>query len=404
MIRDYLIDTRLLSRGQLNDATRARYAPMVSFCESIRARGAGGDDKKAHVVVTYSAQRKCELVELNTAQHLIYDRNLGQSLNNLNRIMFFGDKSVSGLRPLVRIMADEAILLGSHALALFFIGNEMRHNDAWTLPAAASRLDILTQTILQELFIIAHEYCHLIASLNPDFRASRARIGKLLWEPDDKPISGVKIRNRILKRYSEAASAKELERDAIETRHFLKLNEVSLVDELSCDDFALNVLQAWCRKNRIPLREAFKAAFLVLRHVRSINYIRTFVRQLATNKEPTGIDDRVRLLQQREHRLRQAFPFIVGIMKASKENKESIENLSAETLHAEISDLSDLQDERIDKVFLFELFSELPYQFSKWNKRCKVVTSKLPTLTEIASLRGWSYDVDDFTFVTFPQG
>ncbi len=176
MIRDYLRDTRLLASDQPSRSAEALYYTMITACESFCERLLHNSRTTPRIAVTYSAQRKCELVELGEAHILIYDQNLGQALNTFNRIVFFAKELISAYRPLLRILVDEAIVLGRIDLATFFMAKSIKYDDTWNLPPAASDPFVQTQTWLQELFVFAHEYCHLLMSADSGFRANRARV------------------------------------------------------------------------------------------------------------------------------------------------------------------------------------------------------------------------------------
>src|ERR1700735_2450805 len=112
MIRDYVTETRLLSDEIPDESVRSVYEPMVFFCEKILDLQLGDARPKTEVIVTYSAQRKCELINLNGTNFLVYDKNLGQTINTFNRIVFFAKDSIKAYRPLFNLMLDEAIASG----------------------------------------------------------------------------------------------------------------------------------------------------------------------------------------------------------------------------------------------------------------------------------------------------
>lgn len=401
MIGAYLADTRLLSRDQPDEGTEAYYFLMVQFCNALIKSNA--NIKPPPVVITYSAQRKCELVELGEDRILIFDKNLGQAFNTLNRILFFGEESISAYRGLLRYVTDEAILFGRSDIAAFFAMKTGKYAKFWDLPMAITRPGVWTQTYLQELFVFAHEYCHLIGSIDNAFHASRARVGKLLMEPEDVDLA--KLYEAYVKRYGNDRSFEEFHKVQTERKSDLEASQDELVDELGCDDFAIHVLAEYCRRFRIPLVDSFRAAFLALRHVRAINYVRAFVRQLVEETEPSGFDRRVRLLQHRQHRLRMAFPYIVDTLKANPRGAPTLENVTPASLDAEISDLSDRHDSKVDEVLLFELFPNLSNEFVNWKKRYKMSAHfDASQCILLASTRGWSYGIEKATFVSFPKG
>jgi hypothetical protein len=374
---------------------------MVQFCNDLIKSYA--DIEPPAVVITYSAQRKCELVEFGDSRVLIFDKNLGQALNTLNRIVFFAEESISAYRGLLRYVTDEAILLGRSDLASFFAMKTRKYAKYWDLPMAGTEPEIWTQTYLQELFVFAHEYCHLIGSVDSAFHDSRARVGGLLMEPEKADPAALHV--AYVKRYGKDISFEEFLTIHTELERDLETSREELVDELGCDDFAIHVLAEYCRKYRIPLVDVFRAAFLALRHVRAINYARAFVRQLVDETEPSGFDRRVRLLQHRQHRLRTAFPFIVEILKSDSRGAPTLESVTAASLDALISDLSDRHDSKVDEVLLFELFPNLSNEFADWKGRYKVSPqSDASQCILLASMRGWSYGLEKATYVSFPKG
>lgn len=376
---------------------------MIRACEAVCDRLLRKTDIIPRVAVTYSAQRKCELIELNNSRILIYDRNLGQALNTFNRIVFFGKSSTDGFRPLLLLLTDEALLLGRSDLALFLLAKSIKYAETWKLPHAISDPFVQTQTWLQELFIIAHEYCHLLMSADEEFRAQRARVGKIIWElPDEQ--SPAEIREGLLERYGTAPPIEDIAKHVQPPRDTALANQSALIEELGCDDFAFHVLAEYGSSVSLPPKDFFKATFLVLRHVRAINYARAFVRSVVEGADASGIDLRVQLLQVRQHRLRELFPAMLEIIK-SKSTTAEFEDLSAESLQDQLSDLSDIHDLKIDNVFLFELFPKISQEFRDWKRRHKKSKQyDISQCRQVALARGWVIGLEHITCVTFPKG
>lgn len=402
MIRDYLRETRLFSRQMPGHFVEAHYIPIIVACETFCSALLHTTKTAPRIGITYSAQRKCELVELGGTRTLIYDQNLGQTLNSFNRIVFFGEKSVSAYRPLLRMLTDEAILIGRIDLATFLLAKTLKYNDSWDLPPAATEPFVQTQTWLQEAFIIAHEYCHLLMAADESFRAQRARVGRLIWEPVDDP-SPVEIREGLLKRYGEAPTVEQIAERFSFVRDNVKSSENDLAEELGCDDFAFHALVSYGNSVFLPPEDFFKATFLVLRHIRAINYARAFIRQLDEGADPSGVDRRVKLLQARQHQLRNVFPTMLAAIKSGSARDE-LQKITAEMLHEQISELSDLHDKKIDEVLLFELFPNLREEFLAWKRRYKRSEQyDIAQCRQLALARGWTIGRDDIPYVSFPK-
>jgi hypothetical protein len=285
---------------------------------------------------------------------------------------------------------------------MFFLGKSIRYNDSWDLPQAATEPFVHTQTWLQEAFVIAHEYCHLIMAADSSFRDQRARVGRIIWEPSDER-SPAEIREGLLERYGEAPSVEETSKHSSYVRDNVKSSERDLVEELGCDDFAFHTIADYGDSVLLPPIDFFKATFLVLRHIRAINYARAFVRQLDEGSEPSGIDRRVNLLQARQHQLRHALPAMLTAIKSESVRNE-LQKLTPETVHEQISELSDLHDKKIDEVLLFELFPNLPEEFLAWKRRYKISDQyDIAQCRQLAIARGWAVRHDNIPYFAFPR-
>ncbi len=183
----------------------------------------------------------------------------------------------------------------------------------------------------------------------------------------------------------------------------MKSSESDLVEELGCDDFAFYTLAKYGNSVSLPPVDFFKATFLVLRHVRAINYMRAFMRQLAEGAEPHGIDRRVALLQARQHQLRHVFPAMLTAIQ-SESGCAEIQQLTAEAVHDEISALSDLHDTKIDNVLLFELLPNLSQEFLDWKRRYKRPDQyDIAQCRQLALARGWAFHLEEISYFSFPK-
>jgi len=211
------------------------------------------------------------------------------------------------------------------------------------------------------------------------------------------------MREGLLERYGESPTIEEIAKEGSFVRETVISSESELVEELGCDDFAFHALAMYGNSVLLPPIDFFKATFLVMRHVRAINYARAFMRQLAEGAEPSGIDRRVALLQARQHQLRHVFPAMLTTIK-SEESRAELQQLTAESLHEQLGELSDLHDKRIDEVLLFELMPNLSRQFLDWKSRYKLPDQyDISQCRQLALERGWTFQLEQIKVVSFPK-
>ncbi|WP_186258111.1 hypothetical protein [Burkholderia gladioli] len=125
--------------------------------------------------VTYSGDRKCELITIGQTAYLIYDQYLGQSFNRLNRIQF----ALHGAPMLSqafasKYVAERLLSLGLTGPAAFFalVAQQFQQNvktdgNPFELPET---VEIIRHglTASQELFVMAHELAHYRWRLDRD--------------------------------------------------------------------------------------------------------------------------------------------------------------------------------------------------------------------------------------------
>lgn len=117
--------------------------------------------------VTFSSERRCELVKLADRKYLVYDQCLGQSFNRLNRIQFSThDSDLLSMAYACKYIAERLVTLGAIAPATFFglISRQFEQNaHASGDPFAINKEDEALRCQLvavQEMFVMAHELAH----------------------------------------------------------------------------------------------------------------------------------------------------------------------------------------------------------------------------------------------------
>lgn len=131
---------------------------------------------KAHVIpvggypelfVTYSSERRCELVRIAGKLYLVYDQYLGQSFNRLNRIQFAKHRPDQlSMAYACKFVAERLVTLNAIAPAAFFglMSREFEqnaHEKGSPFESIGEDEGLRHQMIAaQEMFVMAHELAH----------------------------------------------------------------------------------------------------------------------------------------------------------------------------------------------------------------------------------------------------
>ena len=335
--------------------------------------------KHPRVAIVYSLSKRSEIVSLDDEPYLIHDRYLGQTLNTLTRILYWAQSPKPGEHIFYRTLAEEALLRGDALGAKLAHGVAADLRRYWKVRQVGSSREVFLEVLFQELFVLVHEYCHLLMATLPEFAASRRRIGVLLTESEYDPAIDEARYVAFRLRYPDGGSFEKFAEIGLVMRTFLRENQALLVDELACDDFALNVLLHYARAEGHPASLPVRASFLSLRHIRALQYLRDATASEGAHTDVGGSVE-TRLLQARQHRLRTAYHVAA--------NQAGYDLGPEDAVWRELADLSDLHDRRIDEPILFRIIP----RFAKARRR---LTVKEPQggITEcfrLASLTGWS--------------
>jgi hypothetical protein len=159
MIEAYIAASRL---GKPADPTLSqKYSGLYN---SLLAR-IGDDVPRPEFFVTYSMNRICENVRIGGKKYIIYDQYMGQSIAQLNRILFFGkDPDELIIAYAFKYIAEEAFIRGNFRRAFLFAASHNKITERLgDARYSASRMgvdDRLMLGICQECFVIAHELAH----------------------------------------------------------------------------------------------------------------------------------------------------------------------------------------------------------------------------------------------------
>ncbi len=161
MIERYLTASRRTKKA--SDALLAEYQ---KFYRLITSQTTPAGDHPT-LFVTYSSDRKCELISIGAKHFLIYDQYLGQSFNRLNRIQYATHGAAALSQAFAcKFIAERLLCLGLPAPAAFFALTSSQfeeHARAKGNPFnVPPKIDSIRHglTAAQELFVMAHELAH----------------------------------------------------------------------------------------------------------------------------------------------------------------------------------------------------------------------------------------------------
>lgn len=161
MIEDYIGASRRTKPP--NEALVAQYQNHYQRIKA-QVRSFGGYPK---LFVTYSSERRCELVQLGGNLHLVYDQYLGQSFNRLNRIQFAKHSpDLLSMAYACKFVAERLVTLNAIGPATLFglMGRQFEqnaHENGGPFESHGEDEVLRHQMIVaQEMFVMAHELAH----------------------------------------------------------------------------------------------------------------------------------------------------------------------------------------------------------------------------------------------------
>jgi hypothetical protein len=382
MLAAYLGATRIGRSDVSKDETLLLYRPLV---ELMRDTIRGTERERCEVVLVYTLNRFTEITRLGGRTLLIYDRYAGQALNTFTRILTWSTGPEASARAFARIFAEQAIIAGDGAGAFAGAETFARLGEHWNLPPASSDLTVSLQVHLQEMFVFAHEYCHLIMTGDDGFRESRKHVGDILIEGYLEDDSEEAYRS-FEARYPGYQTMDKWRSTRRVHRAFIDEHRDEIREELACDDFALNILVRSCLDRDIDVGLAFKSAFLALRNIRALAYIRRLSNPRLAKLGLAGARPE-RLLQVRQHLLRNGF-----VLAAKVHDVEQ----ALHSISGELMDLSDLHDRQVDFPLLTRIVPELQ-KLRKFMLK-KGVEADMHHARKAARALGWDPDAEEIDY------
>lgn len=383
-LETYLSATRIGANDGVGAGARLMYEGVVAQLRDIVRPFS---PPECRVAIVFTLNRRTEITRIQGEPVLIYDRYLGQLLNTLTRILQWGDDTRAGERAFGRIFAEMALLAGDAPGSVAGYVYSSARNEFWNLPPAGGDFQVSASVRLQELFVFAHEYCHLLMNASSEFQASRRRIGQLLLEPEDED-NAPELYAQFAERYPNYQTFDQWTRTRREWRLFIDEHSDAIRDELACDDFAMSAVLISARDLQIGVVSAFEAIFLALRNVRVLSYIRVAATPRLARRGLAGATH-TRMLQARQHLLRRAFRYAAVAHELADDEVTAV--------WPRLMDLSDEHDRRVDDPLLFKCLPTL--------KKARLGAAKMrPRLGmieafEIAKAHGWQPQAREVDYI-----
>lgn len=323
--------------------------------------------------VTYSTERRCEFVCVEGADYILYDQYLGQSFNQLNRVLLAKHgQSFLARAYACKFLAERLVTLGHAPLATFFAAcyvqfsaNSRREGDPYEFDR---QTQVFRNNLLcvQENFVLSHEMAHYLFDKHSEAptKATLARLEKFLSESASRPS-----------KISEEPLVQSIRRDFDLSAHYRKaLDGIEVHQrELVADDFgAAFALQLANLRYGIPFSTAKLALVLAFKYTRLFRHLELLARALAPleySSDPIKFqtllnsldhnvwdqsERRIQFYQLREHFIRHrvdsSFPYW-GV-QTNDENEVSV------------SELVDQYDHYIESSVLYTLIDSIKTRLS----------------------------------------
>lgn len=283
-IDDYVQHSRRC-RPPSENFSRKYYPELYSLIVGVVPKGA----KPPKLHVSYSTDRRCELVSLGHEDFLVYDQHMGQTFARLNRIMH----AVSSPRPLAmaycsKYLAQRLVGYGclhyAHYFALLqrlFLQQARADGDPFEMSEEQNtrRAQI---TIAQECFVLAHELSHYIWR-NPseddlaEVLDETLEILKRLAEPLDREQVNARYGSTT---YDHLESDRQSRYDS--SLRVFNEHKTELGPELLCDKTGVMVAYEVCHRIlNLPIEVICEGFLLSIKYLRLIHHLEAMVAELA---------------------------------------------------------------------------------------------------------------------------
>ena len=297
------------------------------------------NQKNYSVFFIESLNKKAEIVPNHGNNSIILDGCLQEAFIMLQAILKHTDSVQQTVVPFSQILRDQALLTGNIS-ALFETECAIEDFSKNSIDSQWLKND-LELLFLQDMFVLLHELGHVLAKEKSSFLIHAREVGEMIVDISvdnyNKNFDSDRAKEEYIDRYGDAQDWDRIIKSQDKHIRQLKENRSHLSDEVGYDQFALTGLLSICKRIGLPRSHALFSSFIALRNIRTINYLKA---SLNSGKEMFGMNSRVKLLQYRQHLLRDIYRCQVSD--------------DYETASAQLSDLSDEYDKKIDNPLIFD--------------------------------------------------
>lgn len=189
MIAAYLEATRLLYRD-IDPRLEAAYRSLYE--RTLKASDLRFKDHAPEFHLVHSLNKRAEVARVGSEVYIVYDQYLGQTISELSRIFYSAEDPYDARAFAFRIYAEAYLTAGMTDMAVFAAYlYSVKYNQSHkykSLETDDTKARRAQSVIIQEAFVIAHEFAHYLWSMHQvdalDLRRLVSRISE-----DAKPVS-----------------------------------------------------------------------------------------------------------------------------------------------------------------------------------------------------------------------
>lgn len=345
MIESYLSTSRRIK--PTNERLVSQYNAMY---ECILAQ-VKNDSQPPELYITYSSERRSELLAIQGREYIIHDQYLGQAFNKLNRIQCATHGKEDLSRAIAsRYLAEKLLCLGSPVMSAFmaiaavqFDSKVQEDGDPFNISSEHEQTR-LNMIVAQEAFVISHELSHFRFSHEEGCSRGEA--------------------NSYIDEFLDFKSSKSSDEDNANEHYKETLRSQDCVPEIFADDLgAIIAYQASTINFKIPQWDAYQGIILAFKYLRLFQHLDSMaysLSKIALISDPASFKTSLksmgeevwsnakglRFIQLREHFLRYRL-------------QSKLDNDSNHYKNADLSYLIEEYDEKTEFPIVFGLVDSL---------------------------------------------
>lgn len=289
-VKDYLKATRfdlsLAAGTRLDETTNAIYMAPLRFLDQVfKVFGV-----VPIVEIVYTDACKSEAIVADEVASIVHDRYLGQVFQMMNRLFLYESSRETKIIYVNKLASQILSRYGFYHESIFAARCYASQRSKMDVKAKSlGREKHARYTMFQEIIVLLHEYGHLLMRKSP-LVLNEGRESVLEWlkervDTDREPVNDkLKSAGLRVNMTDEDMAGFESIKHSIKNasnclnRH-IAANE-DLIEELVCDDFAINIASVYCKQEKLlDSHDAFVATVLCFLHLRTLGSMEMFCSQ-----------------------------------------------------------------------------------------------------------------------------